>query len=563
MTRDHSPSGTDTTVTRKRQRGTALVTALVVSTLAFLVVSLVAAWASAQSMVTSSLEAHQRAKALAEASIHRALAAAWAAPDFAALPSASWEIQDGLASGSISFDKAWAGVHKIPLSTSNLAGMTSVPGSLGQAVPPHSIQLIGVGRCGQTTVQVKAVVYQGGYPYAIASQGPVQAHSGLLVGSLDSSAELAAGDLVTNSAGLDAVRLGPDCLVTGDVRASGGIILDAQATVKGQTLPNSSSVDIPKVPLKDFLPLNPAVLGSTLSGQTLVGPCLSNQGLSIYGDLQLDGATLYVKGDLNVQGSIRGRGLVVSEGTTTISGGADMGSSDQAVLVTGGDLVLQGAGHSVSRFQGLVYTEGSFRAQNISLVGVFISRGASGTVLDSVQLTPRSEYTHLNLADEQEQIFTFAGAQTSNEDFYLDFAIPAGLFSKLAAKVNVSSQAPRISKVDISVVLANTSQGQVYRISDPYSGQIVVATSSQEALQVMQGLAENYFQIVYPGQTVSVTGQLQNLVNNLQSRTLLQSLNAMSLAGIGTTQATAGAKFDLSQFLSPETTMRIVSWRVQ
>ena len=541
---------------RRRLRATTLVTALIFSSLAFIAISLVAAWASAQSVLGSSVETRQRAKALAEAAIHRALAAACQDSNFSHQTPASWEIDDGLATGCLSFETDWAKLHRVPLSTDNLMGMASVPGSLGQPVPPHCLQLLGVGRCGQVTVQVNSVVYRGGYPFVIASQGPVLAQTGLLVGSLDpNSPDLGPGDMVTNSGQQTAVQLGPACVVTGDVRASGGIVLDPQAVVKGQTLPNSAPVQIPQITLSNFLPSTPSVLGSSLPGQTLVGPCLSNQALTVYGDLRLDGASLYVKGDLSVQGSIRGRGLVVSEGNLTVSGGADMASFDQAVLLSGGDVLLQGADQAISRFQGLVYSQGSFRAQNISLVGVFISRGTGGTTLNSVRVTPNVAYTRLDLSPLQGQSFDFSAVHNSGGGLLVGFAAPTG-----------TAQAPPGSSrfsVKISVQAVNTPQGLAFEISDP-SGNTVQASSAPNAVSEMRSLAQKYFQKLYPGMDVSIIGQLNNLVSDTQSRTMLAALNQMTPSGSTTTGVVQVAPaFDLSQFLSPEANMRILSWRVQ
>lgn len=280
-------------------------------------------------------------------------------------------------------------------SRNNLAGAVAESGYRGQPVPAGSCLLVGVGRCGGVESRVVALVRGAQFPFVVASQGPLISTGATRVGTLSEMSddqELRPGDLACNSPRADSVQLGPKSWVGGDLRAVGGVVLSPQATVEGQTLSYGESVDLPSIPLRSFDPMvngNPYQNLPVLMGnQSLTGEARCSTDMTVQGHLQLQGAVLFVDGDLLVTGGISGSGLVIVMGNTKVGGGVRLESSHKAVLLSAGNVSLSGYAQQSSSFHGLVYTEGSFTAQHISLTGAFISRGAEhSTVLDNVQVS--------------------------------------------------------------------------------------------------------------------------------------------------------------------------------
>lgn len=286
-------------------------------------------------------------------------------------------------------------------SRNNLTGPTAVPGWRGQSVPPYSVQLVGVGNCHGVEVRVNAVFRQSGFPYAVASQGPFWSSGGTrITGSLDPTLE-APADLACNAPAQDAVQLGCSSWVAGDIHSSGGILLGSDTTVRGQTLPYSAPVKLPDIDLNRYDPVLtgapyqnlPVLLGS----EVLSGECRCSTDLEVSGDLTLHGATLFVNGNLRIHGRLEGEGLVVVTGNTQVEGSTTLDTSSTAVLLGGGDISLKGLGADSSSFRGLVYAKGGFNADQISVIGTFISLGADKkTVLNNAQVVYDPGVTHLS-----------------------------------------------------------------------------------------------------------------------------------------------------------------------
>jgi len=278
-------------------------------------------------------------------------------------------------------------------SLNNLAGQAAQPSPNGQVVPAHCALLIGLGTCRSAQSRVVVLVRQAEFPFVLASQGPVVSTGATRVGSTSegSQDELLPGHLASNSALEDSVQLGPQSFVSGDLRAVGGVVLSPQATVAGQTLSYSKEVQLPQI---DLLRFDPAQNGTPyqdlpvlLGDQTLAGTTRCSTHLMVQGHLQLQGASLFVNGDLRVSHGISGSGLLVVMGTTTVDQGIQLESSDRAVLLSHGAVVLHGVGSKASNFHGLVYTEGGLTAQQVSLTGAFLSCGsANPTLIDDAQM---------------------------------------------------------------------------------------------------------------------------------------------------------------------------------
>lgn len=357
--------------------------------------------------LVSRLENKTRCRHLAEAAVKRALVRLRRDQTFGTHSTATLTVTlpgdpEG-AAGRLSFEGPMA-------STNNLSGAVAKSGYNGQAVPAGYCLLVGVGRCAGVESRVLTLVHGSQFPFVLASQGPVISTGATRIGTLstmtgedEDSEALMPGDLACNSPKGDSVQLGGKSWVGGDLRAVGGVVLSPEATVEGQTLSYGQSVELPSVPLRKYDPLvngNPYQNLPVLMGnQKLTGEGRCSTDMTVQGHLELQGATLFVDGDLVVTGGISGSGLVVVMGNTSVGGGVRLESSHKAVLLSAGDVRLSGCGQQSSSFHGLVYTEGSFSAQHISLTGAFISRGADhSTLLDNVQLAYDPGVTQLTRA---------------------------------------------------------------------------------------------------------------------------------------------------------------------
>lgn len=379
-------------MSKRTRRGLGLASVLALTALLFTVVfTLVASTVSGHSLV-SRLDAKTRSRHLAEAAVQRAIVKLRTNPAYGTRASDLLTVtlpgDPAGAFGEVRFSGE-------DFSVNNLTNDEAVVGWRQQPVPAHCAWLLGVGHCAGADSRVHVLVRKAAFPFVVASQGPLLSTGATRVGTLaelpGSDANLLPGDLASNSPRADAVQLGPRSWIGGDLRSVGGVMLSPQATVAGQTLSYGESVALPRIELRQY---DPAVNGSPhqtlpvlLGDQTLAGNARCSTDLVVQGSLRLEGATLFVNGDLSVTGGLSGSGLVVVMGKTSVSGGANLESGRHAVLLSGGDVLLHGFGARASSFHGLVYTEGGFSAQQISLVGTFISRGTDkATLLDNVQI---------------------------------------------------------------------------------------------------------------------------------------------------------------------------------
>lgn len=371
------------------RRGLGLASVLVCAALLFLVAFVLLATALASRSLVGKAEEHTRARNLAEAAVYRAIVRLRQDPLFGSRPADMITVTlpgdaEG-ATGTLQFTGADA-------STNNLQGDVARPGWRQRPVPGGTALLVGTGRCGSTELRVPVLVQRSAFPFVLASEGPLLSTGATRVGTLATGtrAELLPGDLASNAAVETAVQLGDRSWIGGDVRSAGGIVLAPQAQVQGRTFTYGEKVKLPEIDLDRYDPLLQGIpfqnLPILLGNEVLAGPSRCSTDLVVQGRLTLEGATLFVAGNLTITGGLRGSGLVVVKGSTTIGGGAQLESDRHAVLLSAGDVKLQGLNAGASSFHGLVYTEGGFAADHITLVGTFVARGDRGTVLDSAQV---------------------------------------------------------------------------------------------------------------------------------------------------------------------------------
>lgn len=318
--------------------------------------------------------------------------------------------RSGLGRARLTFDPLLAASLEIPCSTNNLSGSAAVPG-WGRPVPAATVHLIGCSTVGGVTRNVEILLEQPAFPYAISSGGPLKASGNLLVGALRTGADptevdldvdaLQPADLLSNDGGTDSLTLGPNSIITGDVRSAGDVTIDPLGSrVGGEVKSHSAPVTLPQLDLAQYDPQGRSDLQqlsqSRLSSPVLVGWARRQGDLDVQDGLVLDQGVLFVDGDLTVNGGIHGVGAVFVTGDTVLKGGSRLTSDNQVALVGGGEVRLQAPGPpDSSYFQGMVYSGGDFRANQITVVGALVSRGS--VRLNGVNLVQRPESTRMDL----------------------------------------------------------------------------------------------------------------------------------------------------------------------
>lgn len=298
----------------------------------------------------------------------------------------------------LTFSTADAEPLGLAWSTNNLVGSQPVDGWGGRVVPRGMAQLVGVGRYRGTERVVEVLLVMPPYPFAIACGGAISASGGLIIGTVDptrpaptSPDDLGPADLVSNDSSPTSVRLGPGSRVRGNLKTAGDVELDqgngttGPARVDGQLTTYAGPSRIPEM---DIARLDPGAGADPLGAEdvqdlTVAGSARRAGNLTVAGTLHLEGGLLYVDGNLEAH-SIDGEGTVVATGHTFVNGTTQLGSSAGLALISGGRLELKGTGRNSSRLRGLVYTNHSFKCEEITLEGALVANGPEGTLNEFV-----------------------------------------------------------------------------------------------------------------------------------------------------------------------------------
>ncbi|MGE0494868.1 MAG: hypothetical protein AB7S38_37000 [Vulcanimicrobiota bacterium] len=386
--------------------GTTLLAVSLVAVLGFTLASLSVTHLSLTTREANSLQAHN----LARSAVRQAMASILEQRSFGlngtAAENLTVRLEGSQGTGRLTFHRDVAEDWRIPVSVNNIQGTASVEGGQAQIVPVAAAHLVGVGESGGVVATVEAILVVPPFPFAIASGGPIVSRGSVLIAGLPAGTEptldltqLDPADLLTNDTSNHSVQLGADTTVAGDIQSAGQVVLD-DPTVKvlGEIRSQASPEKIPTLQAEQFDPaalgmaydtLGDNSLGQQGDGQQgdgqqpthLSGAVRSNHSVRFRKGLELDGATLFIDGDLVVEGGLKGSGVVVVKGKTTISGGTSLDTENQVAILSEGDIDLTGVGPMSSRFQGLLYTDGGLRAEQISLVGTLVARGERGVRL--------------------------------------------------------------------------------------------------------------------------------------------------------------------------------------
>lgn len=415
-----------------KERGASLATTLVIAslvlTLGFTVVGVGFHHLNASTRISNA----QVAKDLAESALAKAIEriqereASGGTPDYGVGGTETISIDtpgapEG-AVGIVSFDQSFLDVQDFRLerSLNNLSSDTAVPAGNGRVVPAEAVYLAAYGVCNGVERRVEAVLHVPRFPYSVASQGSIRGTDLLIAGIKEGAViprsgtpdpqDLTPGHLVTNSeAGTSALALRGQNLVKGDLQSASGVDLSAGNTkVEGETRTFAGSVTLPDVDVTSYAPDpdDPATntsLSSLENNLRLEGTYLyDNPGtpLTVTGGLTLDGGVLYVNGDLVVLGGISGEGAVIATGSIEVRGGGSLSTDNLAALVAMGDISIDGQASTPASamFEGLIYTEGNLRAENLTLVGVFVANneGAEQTELRNVKVYEKPEHADIS-----------------------------------------------------------------------------------------------------------------------------------------------------------------------
>jgi hypothetical protein len=301
------------------------------------------------------------------------------------------------ASASLTFDPTQATALGIPYSYNNIKGTTGMPGDMNRQVPQNSVHLVSVGNCNGVSQKVEAIIHLPPFPYCIATNGQFTAGKDLLVATVDKTdlsatidpSKLQPGNLLANSTAVDAVDFqGSGTMkIMGDVQTAGKVKKSDTATIEilGETRIDAAQVTINEInpKLSSYDPsARPDVKdpGTLQNNPTFQGYYKAAGNLDITGNLKMDGALLFVQNNLTISGGITGKGAIIVMGNMQLGKGADFASDNLVAVLTQGNVSLGLLGSkSSSYFQGIVYCEGDFSAQNISICGAFINKGGTGS----------------------------------------------------------------------------------------------------------------------------------------------------------------------------------------
>ncbi|MBI3929233.1 MAG: hypothetical protein HY319_27050 [Armatimonadetes bacterium] len=531
--------------------GSSFASTLMVGALVLVLAFLMVANAYSHLNFSSRAENSQRAANLAESALSLALERLLDDPAYGTGEEATLEIRHPSApedsSAVITFDQAAAARRQLPFSTNNLQGDNSVPAWGDLVLPKESAHLIATADCGGVKRSAEAVVTFPRYPYVVATSGRFVSDGGLLVarvaedGTLLDS-ELLPGDLLSNSVDIEAVFLGPDSRITGDVKTAGEVVLDRTSSVEGEVLERSDPGAIPFISVDSYDPKRQGKEYQVLPNELMTAPTCSGYlrrggNLQVTDGLYLDGAVLYVDGSLSVEGGVHGRGALFVKGPVQLAGGSSFSSDNQAALVADGDIAIDGDGDETSFFQGMIYSEGNLRASQITLMGSFIANSSEGCGGEASVSNSR-----LVMAPEVADIEFSVGA--ASDTFYFQRNNATYLGNRDAGYTQNGVALP---------VRVEFLQGN-YSLWDPATGEKLDGLTQDELVGKLNQIL------------ASVLGDPDADISNDPS--LQAHLDQLATAGHGDDRGnrpTAPDEFEINpnQFLSPGEKMRILVWRVR
>lgn len=396
------------------QRGMGLAGTLLVASLLMTLAFTTAAMTFSHFTLSNQVDKAAVARSLAEAAANRAIARCLADITYGTRKAVLDDITVTFPSAPEGWGKVYFGgsdavlFGNIPLSHNFLAQDIPSAGT-GRSLPSRSLHIIAIGQFARTRRAVETIVAIPQYKYAIASTGQIQASGGLLVAGVKNPAAVEAGVnlipddqwapgcMMSNSAdpqaAIDLDSGNVPSRITGDVRSAGGIKLGAATTVEGALKAFASPEEVPKVRAADFDTQGMTGCNSSLGPDEgnlkISGPARRQGNLSVTGGLRLDDGILFVDGDVTVRGGLHGKGALISTGKVEIFNQSSFkAADDQAAIVAQSDVALHGSDKDTCIYNGVVFTQGDFQANDLTLLGALCAAKTEGSQvqLDHVNL---------------------------------------------------------------------------------------------------------------------------------------------------------------------------------
>ena len=233
------------------------------------------------------------------------------------------------------------------------------------------------------------------FPYALASSGPIRSSGGLTMGAVPAGfdpsqgldvSKLERAEMMTqgrdDASGAALVLRGESTLV-GTARSAGSVDLADTVEVRGEVVANSTAESVPRIPLSELAPEGEvfAIRSSNFGQLEKVAGQLEYSGAQLHYQqgLELQGATLRVRGNLVIDGPLTGIGALIVDGNVTIRGGGGLSADNQAAIIAGGGISVVGSSQESSYFQGLLYAQGAegVKLQDTTVVGTVLNAGES------------------------------------------------------------------------------------------------------------------------------------------------------------------------------------------
>lgn len=246
----------------------------------------------------------------------------------------------------------------------NLLGTTPVQGVRG-SVPPGCIWLTSIGRSGTSARTIDAILSRPGLPglsAGLLGTGRIRLRGQLSIDGQDTpQSPPGPGDLHSNFQGAtgepsiswEPLAPGDRADIAGDATSSDGRPVDDTVVFAGpnslhdrlssQPVRSLGSFDIPQmIAAAQAESIRPTLVAG---GETVLdgGRYTLDSVPSHTGDIVLkNGAELYVTGDFQLEGALRGTGTLVVGGNTVLRGDVDVSARGGVALLSEGDVNLEG-----------------------------------------------------------------------------------------------------------------------------------------------------------------------------------------------------------------------------
>jgi hypothetical protein len=401
--------------------------------LAFLTVSLTSASYLNQIGVSSAASNRTKASSVAESVTNLAVIDFQEDPEFGTPTHAdysklySWTSPDGLV-GRLTFDPSVAATHGILPSTNNFRGDTPVTGAAGFDVAPGTVELLGFTEVNKQIVKVRHVISVPPFSFAAVTDGSFESTGSLLIGQVPETLDPATAtldDLLPSSLGAGGnLVLSGVADIVGNAQAGGSVVRSGSINIRGEIYENRPLMAYPEIDIQAYqtdVPFAATLPPGSHTDLTVDSHTIVNGNLSVLGTLTLNNSILYVEGNTGIGGGVQGVGAIVCEGKVTVNGLSNLSAGQVTAILAADDVTLNGVGISSSVFRGMVYTEGQFFADTLTIIGNFVSRrpttATPGIDLNDVRLLQQG--VSFPVADGRSPFTRFLGFLSSPEPLTL------------------------------------------------------------------------------------------------------------------------------------------------